>query len=82
MFLYYEGGYFGAGWLRDVWRIPSYVREANDDPDYIRDLTDKMRSKKKPPLSVRTTTNTKCGVISTDFLVILFSLLDWEDRLS
>ena len=23
------GGYFGLGWVRDLWRIPEYVREAN-----------------------------------------------------
>ena len=45
------GGYFGLGWFRDLWRIPSYVREANDDPEYIKNLTEQMRSKKKPPFS-------------------------------
>ena len=50
---YFSGGYFGLGWFRDLWRIPSYVREANDDPTYINDITEQMRTRKKPPFSVR-----------------------------
>jgi hypothetical protein len=46
------GGYFGFGWFRDLWRIPEYVKDANDDPDYLRWLAEKMRDKKKPPFSV------------------------------
>ncbi len=45
------GGYFGLGWFRDLWRIPSYVREANNDPTYLRDLAEQMRARKKPPFS-------------------------------
>ena len=51
-FSFIQGGYFGLGWFRDIWRIPSYVREANDDPAYLIDLTEKMRTRKKPPFSV------------------------------
>lgn len=29
------GGYFGLGAFRDMWRIPSYVKDANDDPNYV-----------------------------------------------
>ena len=29
------GGYFGAGWFRDLWRIPEYVKDANNDPSYL-----------------------------------------------
>ena len=47
-----SGGYFGLGWFRDFFRIPAYVREANDDADYLRNLSEKMRNQKKPPFSV------------------------------
>jgi len=46
LWLCLPGGYFGLGWFRDIWRIPAYVREANDDADYLRDLSEKMRTKK------------------------------------
>ena len=46
------GGYFGLGWTRDIWRIPEYVRDANDEPDHLRKLTEKMRKSDKPPFSV------------------------------
>jgi len=50
-FLYWcmPGGYFGAGWFRDLWRIPEYVRDANNDPDFLADLSEKVRTWSKPP---------------------------------
>ena len=35
-----------------MWRIPEYVRDANDDPAHLESLAEKMRDKKKPPFSV------------------------------
>lgn len=29
------GGYFGVGWLRDLYRIPTYVADANDEPEFL-----------------------------------------------
>ncbi|XP_054712590.1 dnaJ homolog subfamily C member 22-like [Uloborus diversus] len=43
------GGYFGAGWVRDLWRIPEYVQDANDDPAYMEKLAETMRKLPKPP---------------------------------
>lgn len=40
------GGY-GLGWLADITKIPRYVREANGDPRFIKDLTDRMLKNKK-----------------------------------
>ena len=32
------GGLFGLGWIRDLWRIPDYVKEAKEDEDsYVSD---------------------------------------------
>ena len=47
-----SGGYFGAGWIRDLWRIPTYVKDANDDPEYLKNLAKQMNDKKRPPISV------------------------------
>ncbi|KFM68877.1 DnaJ-like protein subfamily C member 22, partial [Stegodyphus mimosarum] len=50
----FAGGYFGAGWFRDLWRIPEYVKDANEDPEYLAELAEKMRKHDKPPIgSVR-----------------------------
>ncbi len=46
------GGYFGVGWIRDLWRIPEYVRDANDDPGFVRQLKDRMRMYERPAFSV------------------------------
>lgn len=45
------GGYFGLGWLRDIWRIPYYVRYANRDPKSTDQLKERMRKHPKPPSS-------------------------------
>ncbi|XP_076286972.1 TM2 and DnaJ domain-containing protein wurst [Lasioglossum baleicum] len=44
------GGY-GFGWLRDIYRIPWYVADANDDPRFIEDFKQKVRINRKPPFS-------------------------------
>ena len=38
------GGFFGCGWFRDLWKLPSYVRDANGEEEYIKDLTTRMRA--------------------------------------
>lgn len=43
------GGYFGCGWFRDFWRLPEYVKDANNDKDYLERLTTNMRKNDKPP---------------------------------
>ncbi|KAG7211214.1 hypothetical protein KM043_010530 [Ampulex compressa] len=45
------GGYLGAGWLRDLFKIPSYVAEANEDPAFLEDFKRKVRLHRKPPFS-------------------------------
>lgn len=48
-FIWYTtlGGYLGFGILRDFVRLPSYVRDANDDEQYVKDLSEKMRKYRK-----------------------------------
>lgn len=41
------GGYFGIGWLRDLFKIPTYVADANDQPQYIEWFKLQVRSNKK-----------------------------------
>lgn len=52
-FIYFStlGGYVGLGWLRDIYRIPSYVQEANDHPNFLNDFKQKVRNNRKPPFS-------------------------------
>lgn len=45
-------GGFGIGWLGEVFRIPRYVRDANEDPKYVEDLIGRMIRNKKPPFSM------------------------------
>jgi len=42
------GGVFMLGWIRDLWRIPTYVADANEDRKYIAALTTLMRTRKVP----------------------------------
>lgn len=46
------GGYFGLGWVRDMWRLPEYVKDANDDQQYLEKLAKQMRKNPKPPNGV------------------------------
>ena len=51
------GGVFGLGWIRDFWRLPSYVRQANgkqEDGHVVNDndLKRGARIKSKPKLSL------------------------------
>lgn len=41
------GGYVGVGWLRDIYRIPAYVADANDDPWFVADFKRKVRANRK-----------------------------------
>ena len=43
------GGYFGLGWVRDLWRIPEYVREANLESGWLIRQQEKERVSSTPP---------------------------------
>lgn len=44
------GGFFYIGWIRDFYRIPAYVKEANNDRDFLQLLGAEMRYYKRPSL--------------------------------
>lgn len=46
------GGYFGFGWLRDVFHINEYVAEANEDQNYLKKIKEIVKKNKKVRLSV------------------------------
>lgn len=73
------GGYFGFGWLRDIFYIPSYVRDANQEPKSVADLTQKLRTHKKPPFS----TSRFTSMIAMGYLFgSLLSLATPEDNIA
>ncbi|CAI8002646.1 DnaJ homolog subfamily C member 22 [Geodia barretti] len=41
-------GFFGIGWLRDFWRLPTYVRDSNDDPEFLEQLNVRFRHLRGP----------------------------------
>eukprot|EP00054_Salpingoeca_dolichothecata_P001364 m.18901 g.18901 ORF g.18901 m.18901 type:complete len:383 (-) comp12120_c0_seq1:94-1242(-) len=43
------GGGFGIGWLRDSWRLPTYVQDANNSPIFLEKLETDVKYNKKPP---------------------------------
>lgn len=44
------GGLFGLGWIRDLWRIPWYVKEYNEDPEFLFKMTSGLRQRKRPSI--------------------------------
>lgn len=58
------GGIFGVGWLRDLFRIPEYVREANGEPEYQEYIKGRQRVWKRPPFTtVRFTGEIAVGML-------------------
>lgn len=45
------GGYFGIGWIGEVFRIPALVREANQDTIFLEHFALKCRTQRKPAFS-------------------------------
>ncbi|CAH1790331.1 unnamed protein product [Owenia fusiformis] len=45
------GGVFGIGWLRDLLKIPEYVQAVNQDNEYMSELTQIMRIKRRSSFS-------------------------------
>ena len=43
------GGVFGLGWLREFTRLPAYVREANQEKEFIEKKFLEMRKNSRPP---------------------------------
>lgn len=41
------GGYFGLGWLRDIFYIPGYVAVANSEPETVHKYKEYVRSHPK-----------------------------------
>jgi len=46
------GGYFSLGLIRDLWRLPEYLRDANNDLEFQENLHAQMRKHKRPPSSI------------------------------
>lgn len=46
------GGYFTLGLIRDLWRLPEYVKDANEEPEYMRGLKEQIIKHRRPPSSV------------------------------
>ena len=46
------GGYFGLGLLRDLWCIPDYVADINQDSQYTSKLVKKMKQQPKPSYGI------------------------------
>ena len=37
------GGVFGVGWFRDLWRVPDYVDDANEEASYVEQFKQKVK---------------------------------------
>ncbi|EDV38321.1 uncharacterized protein Dana_GF21821 [Drosophila ananassae] len=47
------GGYAGVGWLGEIFLIPEYVRDANEDPRFVKEFVAKLQAYPKPPYASR-----------------------------
>lgn len=46
------GGYFTLGLIRDIWRLPEYVKDANSDLEYVEWLYSQIKTHPRPPSSI------------------------------
>ncbi|PSN51196.1 hypothetical protein C0J52_06062 [Blattella germanica] len=58
------GGYVGFGWLRDIFHIPEYVAEANDDKKFVEKHVERVRTHETPPFS----STRFCGMVVIAYL--------------
>lgn len=47
------GGYMGVGWLSEIFLIPEYVRDANEDPRFVKAYVAKLQAYQRPPYSAK-----------------------------
>ncbi|XP_001354331.1 dnaJ homolog subfamily C member 22 [Drosophila pseudoobscura] len=45
------GGYMGIGWIGELFLIPEYVRDANEDPRFVKAFVAKLQAFQRPPYS-------------------------------
>ncbi|EDW86509.1 uncharacterized protein Dwil_GK18527 [Drosophila willistoni] len=45
------GGYMGIGWIGEIFLIPEYVRDANEDPQFVQSFVARLQAYQKPPYS-------------------------------
>lgn len=53
------GGYFGIGWCRDFFKIPTYVDDANNDPTFVEIFKIQVKANKKVDFFYATHTECK-----------------------
>ncbi|GAB0100247.1 DnaJ homolog subfamily C member 22 [Sergentomyia squamirostris] len=82
------GGYFGVGWIGEIFKIPEYVRDANDDPIFVKEFNEKLKKHRKPPFTTSRFTGAimmsyvfmqvaKIAIPEEEFAGIDFSFLHW-----
>ncbi|XP_030567269.1 dnaJ homolog subfamily C member 22 [Drosophila novamexicana] len=47
------GGYLGIGWFSELFLIPEYVRDANEDPQFLKVFVAKLQAYPRPPYSAK-----------------------------
>lgn len=47
------GGYLGVGWLSEIFMIPEYVRDANEDPRFVKQFVAQLQAYPRPPYSAK-----------------------------
>ncbi|GLH16351.1 DnaJ protein homolog 1 [Gryllus bimaculatus] len=58
------GGYIGLGWLRDIFLIPRYVADANEDEQFLRKHIQTVKKHERPPFSM----TRFCGMVIVSYL--------------
>lgn len=47
------GGFLGTAWVFEFFKIPKYVREANEDPIFVEEFRKRLQTQERPKFSLR-----------------------------
>ncbi|XP_055606633.1 dnaJ homolog subfamily C member 22 [Uranotaenia lowii] len=78
------GGYFGIGWLSEIYQIPAMVRDANEDPRFVEEFRQKITLQQKPQFSTpRFVMGIMVGFLFGQLIMIsipqeVFAGVDWS----
>ena len=68
-----------SGWVRDLWRLPTYVKDANDDGTFLELLAIKMRSQKNGPSIFRNWHRLMAQILFGAFYRgLIYCAIPWE----
>ena len=69
------------GWLRDFWRLPTYVRDANDDPEFMQHFAIELKNRTRPRITSNWHRIFAQILFGVFYRNLIYSAIPWESTL-